>query len=246
MDLLDSYPQNYALHRLRDLFVHAGILPARIELLERIQPWLEQVLADRPPHHATLVRPFATLHALRRARQRARRRPPRRRRPPYVRTQVTIALNFLSWLDKRGRTLTTARQSELDLWLQEGTQTNYFLATFLGWANARGLCTLTIPNRPRSEPSIYLDEQDRWTMLQRCLHDDTMPIDVRAAGTLVLLFGRTTTTFVDLTIGDIQHVGGETYLQLDGFAVLLPPASGRRVPHLERGRHHQRSLPATR
>lgn len=224
-DLLDNYPQNYALHRLRDLFVHAEILPARNELLERIQPWLDQVLADRPPHHATLIRPFATWHALRRARQRARRRPTTASSATYIRTQVTIALNFLSWLDKRGQTLTTASQSDIDLWLQDGTQTNYFLATFLGWANARGLCTLTIPNRPRSEPASYLDDQDRSTLLQRCLHDHTMPIDVRAAGTLVLLFGRTTSTFADLTIGDIQHIDGETYLRLSGFTVLLPPAA---------------------
>ncbi|HEY5152096.1 MAG TPA: hypothetical protein VIJ23_20240 [Mycobacterium sp.] len=222
-ELLDSYPQTYTLHRLRDLFVHAGILPARAELLERIQPWLDQVLSDRPPHHATLVRPFATWHALRRARQRARRRPTTASSATYVRSQVTIALDFLSWLDTRVQTLTTANQSDLDLWLREGTQTNYFLATFITWANARGLCELTIPHRPRSEPATGLDDQDRWNMLQRCLHDQTMPIDVRAAGTLILLFGRATTTFMDLTVADLQQVRGETYLRLGDFTALLPP-----------------------
>ena len=222
-DLLDSYPQTYTLHRLRDLFVYAGILPARAELLERIQPWLDQVLSDRPPHHATLVRPFATWHALRRARQRARRRPTTASSATYVRSQVTIALNFLSWLDGRGQTLTTANQSDLDLWLKEGTQTNYFLATFIAWANARGLCELTIPHRPRSEPANFLEEDDRWNMLRRCLHDQNMPIDVRAAGTLILLFGRTTTTFTNLTVADLQQVSGETYLRLGDFTALLPP-----------------------
>lgn len=222
-DLLDSYPQTYPLHRLRDLFVHSGILPARAELLERIQPWLDQVLSDRPPHHATLVRPFATWHALRRARQRARRRPTTASAATYVRSQVTIALNFLSWLEGRGQTLTTANQSDLDLWLQEGTQTNYFLATFITWANARGLCELTLAHRPRSEPASFLEEKDRWNMLQRCLHDQNMPIDVRAAGTLILLFGRTTTTFMNLTVADLQQVRGETYLRLGDFAALLPP-----------------------
>lgn len=133
-DLLDSYPQTYTLHHLRDLFVYAGILPDRAEFLERIQPWLDQVLSDRPQHHATLVRPFATWHALRRARQRDRRRPTTASSATYVRSQVTIALNFLSWLDGHGQTLTTANQSDLDLWLEIGTQTNYFLATFITWA----------------------------------------------------------------------------------------------------------------
>ena len=222
-DLLDSYPQTYTLHRLRDLFVYAGILPARAELLERIQPWLDQVLSDRPPHHATLVRPFAIWHALRRARQRARRRPTTATSATYVRSQVTIALNFLSWLDRRGQTLTTANQSDLDLWLKEGTQTNYFLATFLAWANARGLCELTIPHQPQSEPANFLEEDDRWNMLRRCLHDQNMPTDVRAAGILVLLFGRTTTTFTNLTVDDLQQISGETYLRLGDFTTLLPP-----------------------
>lgn len=222
-DLLDRYPQTYTLHRLRDLFVYAGILPARIELLERIQPWLDRMLSQRPQHHATLVRPFATWHVMRRARQRARRRPTTASSATYVRSQVRIALDFLSWLEGRGQTLATANQSDLDLWLEEGTQTNYFLATFITWANARGLCELTIAHRPRSEPGSALEEKDRWNMLQRCLHEQNMPIDVRAAGTLILLFGRTTTTFMNLTVADIHQVRDETYLQLDDFTALLPP-----------------------
>jgi len=220
--LLDSYPQSYTVHRLRDLLVHSGILPERPELLERIQPWLDQVLSGRPQHHVLLVRPFTVWHALRRARQRARRRPTTVSSATYLRSQVIITLDFLSWLDERGQTLTTARQSDLDLWLGEGTQTSYLLASFLRWANARGLCELTIPNRQATEPAVYLDEEDRWTMLRRCLHDKDMPIDVRAAGTLILLFGRTTTTFINLTVADLQQTGGETWLRLGDFTPLLP------------------------
>lgn len=223
-ELLDTYPQGYALHRLRDLLVHAEILPERTELLDRIEPWLDHILTQRPHHHASVVRPFATWQALRRARQRAGQRTVTPSAATYVRTQITIALDFLEWLDDHSRTLATATQSNLDAWLDQGKQTRHYLATFITWANARSLCDLTVPHRPQTEPEIIATEDDRWTMLRRCLHDTDLPLEVRAAGILVLLFGRTTTNFAHLTVADIQHIDGETYLRLGDFTALLPPA----------------------
>jgi hypothetical protein len=225
-ELLDSYPPGYALHRLRDLFVHAGILEERSELLDRIEPWLDRVLGERPQHHATVVRSFAVWHALRRARQRARRVAVTTHAATYVRTQITITLEFLSWLDDHGKTLATVTQGDLDLWLDSGSQTNYFLKTFLSWAAGRGLCDdLSVPNRPRADPAVIVEEDDRWSMLRRCLRDGDLPIDVRAAGVLVLLYGRTTTSFAALTVADLHHIDGESYLRFDEVTVLLPPAA---------------------
>ncbi len=56
--LLDDYPPSNTLHRIRHLLVLAGVLPQRTELLDRIEPWLEQLLNDRPHHHTAVVRPF--------------------------------------------------------------------------------------------------------------------------------------------------------------------------------------------
>jgi len=201
--LLDDYPPSNTLHRIRHLLVLAGVLPQRTELLDRIEPWLEQLLNDRPHHHTAVVRPFVTWQALRRARQRARRYPVTVHSATYVRTQVTITLDFLSWIDNCGKTLTTTGQADLDRWLDNGNQTNYLLATFISWATARGLCDLTVPTRPQTQPEAFLDEDDRWSMLRRCLHEQDMPVDVRAAGILILLFGRKTTSFTSLTVQDI-------------------------------------------
>ena len=69
-DLLDTLTQRQALHRLRAVLVQHGVLPARAEHLERIEPWLERHLTAVSAAHAQLVRTWArwTLH--RRARQR--------------------------------------------------------------------------------------------------------------------------------------------------------------------------------
>lgn len=224
-ELLDNCRQNYALHRLRDLFVHAEILPERDELLDRIEPWLEHALGERPAHHITLVRPFATWHVLRRARRRSNRRAVTASAATYVRSQIAISLEFLSWLDDRGKTLSTTDQDDIDVWLDGGSEHRYLVAAFIGWAKGRRLCSdLTVPHRPSTDPSNFLTEEDRWDMLDRCLHDDELPLDVRITGSLVLLYGRTTTSIAPLTYTHIENVDQETYLRFDEGSVLAPPA----------------------
>jgi hypothetical protein len=47
-DLLDELPQSQALRYVRDMLVSSGVLPARNEHLERLAPWLEHLLHDKP------------------------------------------------------------------------------------------------------------------------------------------------------------------------------------------------------
>lgn len=224
-ELLDGYPQSYALHRLRDLLVHAGILSERDELLARIEPWLEYALGERPEHHATLVRPFATWHVLRRARRRSNRRAVTTSAATYVRSQIAICLQFLSWLDNRGETLSTAHQADIDVWLDGGSEYRYLITTFIAWAQSRRLCRdLTVPHRPSADPSNFISEDDRWDMLDRCLHDSDLPLVVRVTGSLVLLYGRTTTSIARLTHAHIEDVDHETFVRFDEGLVLAPPA----------------------
>jgi hypothetical protein len=50
-----------------------------------------------------------------------------------------------------------------------------------------------------------------------------MPLDVRAAGTLLLLYGQFTSRITRLTAADLHHHGHDTYLQIGAAPVLLPP-----------------------
>lgn len=70
-DLLDNLPQTQALHYVREMLVSSGVLPARNEHLERLAPWLEHLLHDKPAHQARLIRPFAHWFVLRDERIRA-------------------------------------------------------------------------------------------------------------------------------------------------------------------------------
>jgi hypothetical protein len=118
--LLDELPQTHSLHYVREVLVNAGVLPARNEHLERLTPWLEHLLRDKPAGHARLVRPFAHWSVLRRA---AAHRAYGRGSADFARARVLAALDLLSWLDHRSQPLEALTQADLDQWLIEGTTT---------------------------------------------------------------------------------------------------------------------------
>ncbi|MDJ0345649.1 hypothetical protein QMK19_25995 [Streptomyces sp. H10-C2] len=92
-------------------------------------------------------------------------------------------------------------QEHIDNWITAATsQRRYLIRYFLKWTTSRRLTReLTVPSLPRQEPQDLLDEDDRWPLLQRCLTDDALPTDVRAAGPITLLFGPSTEPLCHLT-----------------------------------------------
>jgi hypothetical protein len=223
-ELLDEIPPSQRLHYIRQVLVHTGVLLERQEDLDRISPWLEQVLAGRPAHHAQLIRPFVHWFLLRRARRRAARRAYTAASGHYLRTRILIALDFLAWLDDRRAALQDIKQADVDLWLATGSTHRYAIRDFLSWAHTHALVgRLTVPNQPRQDPSQLMSEPERWTKLQHCLTDATLPLDVRAAGVLVLLFGLQPNRIRQLTSDHLGEHERRTYLTLDQHSLLLPP-----------------------
>jgi len=158
-DLLDDLPQDQALHYVREVLVSSGVLPARNEHLERLAPWLEHLLRDKPAHHARLVRPFTHWFVLRRARRAAARRTFTRGSADFARARVLAALDLLSWLDHRGQALSDLTQADLDHWLAGGATTRRAVRYFLQWSRGRGLAgDLAVPLPPRQEPARLLAE----------------------------------------------------------------------------------------
>ena len=75
----------------------------------------------------------------------------------------------------------------------------------------------------RSELSGLITEDSRWQLLSRCLRDPGIPLDVRTAGALLLLYGQFVSRLTRLTAADIEQHGPDTCLRLDTVPVLLPP-----------------------
>src|SRR5207248_8186841 len=114
-----------------------------------------------------------------------------------------------------GLTLATMRQEHVDRWLSAGARSRHSIRYFLAWAVQRGLATnVTVPARKTGRPFIFADHDDQMDLLERCLTDEQMSLDLRAVGALVLLFGITPTRVVNLTADQLIERDGEHYLVL--------------------------------
>jgi hypothetical protein len=168
---------------------------------------------------------------LRRARRAAARRTFTRGSADFARARVLAGLDLLSWLDQHDHDLCDLTQADLDRWLTDGTTSRRAVRYFLQWAHGRGLAgDLVVPLPPRQEPARLLAEDDHIRQLDRCLTDEAMPLDLRAGGALVLLFGMLVSRITQLTKDDVVEDGQATCLCVDGHRLMLPP----RLAHLVR------------
>ncbi|MEU6144680.1 hypothetical protein ABZ848_30540 [Streptomyces sp. NPDC047081] len=225
-DLLDGFPSHQRhVQYLRRVLVAAGILQERDEYLDGLPSWLDTLLAAQPAHVTKILRPYASWSVLRRARGRSRGRASTPSVRKYARSRILIASRFLTWLDEQSLTLATVTQPQLDAWLAGGTATHYRIRDFLRWAHSRQLAgELTVPWLGRREdPNHILDNHERWRLLRRCFHDETMPLHLRVAGALVLLYGQVPQHIVTLTRSHISVADDRTYLTLGQHPVLTPP-----------------------
>jgi hypothetical protein len=239
-DRLDDLPQDLSLHFVRRVLVYNGVLPERAEYLERIVPWIDKILANCPPHHANLLRPYARWEVLRRARRLATRRLYTAAAGHSARSRILIALKFLVWLEERGQNLKTLRQADVDEWLSTSPTQRNSIRYFLAWAHRSGLTDrATVPLLPKTSTEVFLSESEHREQLRRCLAEEDLPLDARVAGALVLLFGMPLSQLVRLATDHIIDRDGHTCLQLNQSPVALPPRLATIV------RQHVRALHAS-
>lgn len=99
----------------------------------------------------------------------------------------------------------------------------------LQWTAARGITgELTVVVLPRQQPEDLLDDDARWKLLRQCLSDDTMPLDLRTAGALVLLLSIQVERISSLCAEHVVLRDDDTFLDTgSGHPGLLPPKVGR-------------------
>ncbi|MDT5133674.1 MAG: hypothetical protein QOE41_2985, partial [Mycobacterium sp.] len=223
--VLDELPQDNRVGHLRNILVHAGALYAQAEGLESLGPWLKSFLAGLSPGTAQLLRPYASWSVLPRTRHRAARLKITASAPMYARARIETTAHFLTWLEDNGRSLADTTQHDVDAWIGLGASTRRRVRDFLRWAHARGLSAELQVHWLGSEglPENVLGDDERWTLLRRCLRDDTLALRLRVAGALVLLYGQIFTRIVELTVDSVTTTETDTCLALRDQPVLLPP-----------------------
>ncbi|MFE5595626.1 helix-turn-helix domain-containing protein [Streptomyces sp. NPDC056549] len=217
-------PWRAAAH-LEELLMASGVLPAVDKYICSFQRWLPGHLAGiADPEHLKTIKLFATWRILPHLRERA----DRSRITPSVRgfaaEQITCATAFLHWLSARNSTLASLGQLDIDAWFAENTERGRTsLRPFLNWAMQSCRCphSLFIPAQ-RISRRPALSEDERLAALGRLLTDTDVPMRLRVAGVIVLLYAQPLTRIVRLTIDDVLHDGETTLLRLGEPASPIP------------------------
>ncbi|MFB6530393.1 hypothetical protein [Streptomyces sp. NPDC056399] len=223
-EILDELPQNWRTIYVRELLVAAGILPKRQENFARLRLWLKDALADLPPHHARVIRPFAEWGVLRDARRRADKGRYTAGSASNDHTDIRTAIKFMTWLDENSITLADLNQEVLDVWLTSHSAEVRGLSAFIRWAVARRLTgKVTVPLKRYGLPSRFLHSDELDQQLRRCLNNDSLPLEARIIGALTSLYALPATRIVELTTDRFHRDGDDAYLTIDRNPVLLPP-----------------------
>ncbi len=236
---LDDHPQARAADYLRHVLVASGALPARDEALARLESWLSStLLADLTTEHRGLLQAYASWRVLRRLRRRSADNPQARTATSYARTQLLTARRFLTWLDQQALPLRECRQVHVDDWLTHGPA-GYPVRDFLLWASAHQHCPpLGVPTLGRTTgPAI--DGDQRWTLLARLLHDDTLDLTDRVAGAILLCYGQQLSHIAVITTDQIHRHRASVSVRFGTHDITVPePLAGLLTELLDTGRRH--------
>lgn len=209
---------------LRNVLATYHVLPERSEAAARIERHLTRT-ARRHPEHAVLLRSYvrwSLLPRARRAEKRSSTSKTSRCRIRWAYTRINLAAAFLQTTNEQGIALTDVTQHDVDRWLAGNPSTRYEVRDFLVWTARRGHSRpLHVPHRPKADP-IGLDEDSYWEILQQCLTDTALPLEVRAAGALLTLFGQHLTRIVALPVTALSTEDDHTVLVLDQTPLRLP------------------------
>ncbi|MFF9647290.1 hypothetical protein [Kitasatospora aureofaciens] len=229
-EILDALPQGAFTRHVRELLVATGVLPRRNEPIAQLELWLDNLLGSLQPHQSRIIRPFAEWHVLRDARRRANRSRYTAGSAATDRTDIRVAIEFLTWLDARDLDLADVAQEDLDLWLTEHPTRLRGISTFINWAVARHLTgPLVLPRKRKALPTTFLTKDEYGEQLRRCLNDDTLPLEVRIVGALTRLYALPVTRIVKLTTDRFHREEERAYFTFDRNPVLLPPKLARLI-----------------
>lgn len=221
-DSLDEWPSERTATHVRQLFLAAGLLEQRDEILHGFEAWTRTYLAAHPgPHHNALQK-YARWQISQPLHARARKGTLTLDASSQARQKIKVAAQFLQALPAD----TTSReriQPLLEDHILAYPQHRNRLAPFISWAQTQKLfplAALTITAAPY--PSVALCETDYWATIHRLQIDEDLPLRARVAGLLVGLFAQQLTTLICLTADDLTEQGGKVQLRLGHDPITLP------------------------
>ncbi len=221
-ETIDAMDSRRSATHLGEMLVKHGVLSQRNRVVVGFQGWLDRKLPGYSPETARLLTAFATWHHLRRMRAAADADRLVAGAAASVKLQISVAGQLLTHLENQNIGFTQVSQADVDAWLVAGPSTRYLARNFVIWAvKARHLPAVTIPHRtPRTSPILRQDE--RLSLLRRVLHGEDLPLELRVAATLLLLYAQPVTRICRLRVEDIVITGEATGIRFGNDPAPLP------------------------
>lgn len=223
-EALDELPDSPPLAHLRQVLVGVGALSERDEYMVRLERFLTGLLASQQdPEQRKVLHRYAIWHLVRRLRRRSNSRPLTPQQFMSARQRTHAAVAFLTWLKAHDLALETCQQADLDQWLTDDSATyRHTAGHFIRWARTNKLTTVHVPAVRWHGPTQPLDDEHRWNVARRLLHDDTLKPEDRLAGLLLLLYAQGPSAISRLTTEDVEASAQEVRLHLGDAPVRLP------------------------
>ena len=213
-------PHNY----LRDLLAAVGVLPAYEARIERMIPWLKDLLAALPPKDAETVDRFARWHVLRRLRAKAARDELTKSVVLLGRARILAAGRLLAWLAEQDSTIATMSQGELEHFLATHRGSHSTQNSFIGWVRSSGINTgIRIPPLPDIVPTVRMSDAERWAHVETLLHDESIRLYSRIAGLFMLLFAQSLTAICQMRSDQVTITDdGRVFVRFESTPIEMP------------------------
>ncbi len=211
---------------LRAKLVDSGVLDERDEASAQFAAWhataVLQIAAGADRAH---VRAYATWQVAHQLAQTVKRRGEATHPSvKYADSLVSEAVKLALWLHDQQLELADLHQDLIDEWIAAGSGVRRRVRLFLAWlrrAQVIGALDVDWDDRPATRPAI--DEEQRFGILRRLLHDRDLDLRDRFTGSVLLLYGKPTTQIAALRTTDVRTTAdGEITLRLGRGEIPLP------------------------
>jgi len=222
---------------LRDLLTSTGVLEPYWPAIERMHPWLVDLVAEHPAAHAEVLNRFARWHVLRRLRQHATAGTLTSSVLYGGRSQIRAASKLLTWAEQHRCPISDLTQGQLEGYLDQHPGARSSAAAFLIWlGTSRTNTQLSVAHPPQMPPQVTMSDEARWRSVELLLHDTTINSHTRIAGLFMLLFAWPLNRILRLTHDHVTHLpDGRITITLDNLPIELPPVVGPLVIDHMRG-----------
>ncbi len=220
-----SLPADRSHNYLRELLASTGVIPPYHAPIDRFERWLADILEPLDADSAAVISRYGHWHHLRRLRGLAEQGRLSKSAIYGARSNVSGAIRLSTWATRRGITLASLTQTQLEDYLAEHPGGRNSQQNFVAWLRRTRINpTVNIPWRESTIPEVVVSDADRWDQINLLLHDEQISLYARIGGLFTLLFAQPLEKIVAMRTNQINvEDDGRVLVAFDTIPIEMPP-----------------------